>query len=796
MSQNQGARKSQKARDLLKAYYGLGSPAISQKMEIDSKDFDAKEYLGGLFQKSSLSQMIQTDSKCLKEIKRLDSDRKNLVYENYSRFIRASESITSIKDNIQDISSELRSASVSIDSLASTLENIGTGLHENKTKLDLVYRKNATLKQFQFILELPRRLSQHITAGRYADAVRQYSYTSSLLEKYRQLSIFLNIENECHSIMQEAERSLWAQARDMNRPIKETIELLNIIMMLRKDSAYEAFKVLNETCFIKLHDILDQHAQTFRSRDLLSFGPLERFREIHEDFLPDFETLIVGFSEMVKLDQDTENQLSEIKALFLKQAESLFDEKYVRLIFEYAEVSWQDLSLTNLTAATSKLTLWLEELSTYDGLSGQSALMNCLQRARICICDWEKRLLEDAFTDVVEGFKRKVKESYPMTYPVEDPASLQSSLLACKNWLLDILLNKIRPKLELLLSSDLGFWQLSGTWGFFFRYLQTSFRRLWESLLVIPDPKSLLSSRLLLDLQSDVLQAIYDAYIGGLIRELAIPYSHQPSQSEVADDWLSDLFYLHDKALAYCQESMRSHTLVIGARFSLKLVNHICTHDWASCPEPTSPSSVFKDIVEDTFIIEANIGALFPPKHESEFSPDTISLNSEIRSPERRSSLALYHSPRQVASSIRSSFSTSGPMSTLPGLNRKLSAAVPQSNEIAHKQWQARINRLFSERIEIFGDVFYSLNGVLGAIFKIAIKASVEAIRLSAFGTNGFQQLQVDFAFLSQSIPSSITTDMAISSLIEEAVISGAKRCCLPKHMDPEILKAIVRNSS
>ncbi|KAI0236587.1 hypothetical protein L0F63_002565 [Massospora cicadina] len=779
MSKKQGNAQGLTARERLKAYYGLDGNGSSSKLELDAKDFNAKEYLGHLYRQSSLPQLVQTDIRLINDIKRLDSDRKNLVYENYSRFICASESVSEMRTKVQEVTSELKSAVNTIDTLAQSSETISAGLRKNKAKLDMLYHKSSLLKKLQFVLDLPRRLAHQVAAGRYSDAVRQYAYTATLLERYRHLSIFINIEQECHSIMQDAERSLWARAKDKDQPIHETIKSLSLLLLLQGESADEVYRLLDDTCFSKLRCFLDQQAHAFRNRDLLTFDTANHFKRLLSTFLPSFEELVAGIGEIFKANQ---KQTLGIEARFYKKAESLFEGEYIPLILKYAEVFWQDLTAASLGAATSNLALWLKELSTYDKLSGQDVVVNFLQRARLCTCDWEQHLVDMAFDDALEGFREKLNQSWPALYPTEDPFSLQNALLAAKNWLLDTILNKMKPKLELLLSSDIGFWQISGTWGFIFRYLQTSFRRFWETLFDKLDGESLLSSRFLLDLQSNVLQAIYDAYVGGLIHSFDIPYSHQPSQAEVAGEWMSDCAYLRDKALNFCQEALRRHALALGNRLSKSLTRHLSTCDWDSSSEPTAVSEPFKVLIRDIRRLEANIAALFPPKHDSELHTDTSSINSELLAPGRRSFQALRLSPHQ-ASPIRSSFSTTGPLNATFGRH----FSVPHTNEVAHKQWLARIDRLFSDQVEIFGTVARSFEGILTSILKVALKACVETIRLSAFGTIGFQQLQVDFEAVSLHIPSSIAADFAITTLIEEAILSGAKRCRQPKYLEPEV---------
>lgn len=111
--------KAKRVRDLLSSYYGnqpasgsgTGSPEAvtpsrgkgfggSRGSGLDSAAFDADRYLSQLLRGTRLDGLLSKHVEMSTEIKVLDSDMQMLVYENYNKFISATDTIRSMKSNV------------------------------------------------------------------------------------------------------------------------------------------------------------------------------------------------------------------------------------------------------------------------------------------------------------------------------------------------------------------------------------------------------------------------------------------------------------------------------------------------------------------------------------------------------------------------------------------------------------------------------------------------------------------------------------------------------------------------
>jgi hypothetical protein len=89
---------------MLKMYYGIqeakdGSTSVDP-YDINGAHFKAEQFLSKLLQEKSLTELMDKESEMVKHIRSLDSDMQTLVYENYNKFISATDTIRKVKQAI------------------------------------------------------------------------------------------------------------------------------------------------------------------------------------------------------------------------------------------------------------------------------------------------------------------------------------------------------------------------------------------------------------------------------------------------------------------------------------------------------------------------------------------------------------------------------------------------------------------------------------------------------------------------------------------------------------------------
>ncbi|MBA0656227.1 hypothetical protein Gotur_013300 [Gossypium turneri] len=87
-------------RDLLSSFYSPDPSSTNDASSnhgsldaIDTTSFDADQYMNLLIRKSNLEALLQRHVEMAAEIKNIDTDLQMLVYENYNKFISATDAI-------------------------------------------------------------------------------------------------------------------------------------------------------------------------------------------------------------------------------------------------------------------------------------------------------------------------------------------------------------------------------------------------------------------------------------------------------------------------------------------------------------------------------------------------------------------------------------------------------------------------------------------------------------------------------------------------------------------------------
>lgn len=185
------------------------------------------------------------------------------------------------------------------------------------------------------------------------------------------------------------------------------------------------------------------------------------------------------------------------------------------------------------------------------------------------------------------------------------------------------------------------------------------------------------------------------------------------------------------------QAALDAEVLCIGQTAAQMLRVSVLARDWLRAPEPRGPRAVCRRVVETLVNADSAVAQLFP---------NTLKQSSDS-------------SRRTIWSRTTASFSP--------------------------------LNRLFSERIEVFSPATADRAALTGGALKVALKALAECVRLRTFGRHGLQQLQVDCHFLQQRLACLPADERLLNALLEDALSSAQLRCVDPQLMEPSIVDII-----
>uniref|UniRef100_A0A8C2EXR2 Vacuolar protein sorting-associated protein 51 homolog n=1 Tax=Cyprinus carpio TaxID=7962 RepID=A0A8C2EXR2_CYPCA len=731
---------------MLKLYYGLNEEgkAADQAESLDPCDingphFDPEVYLNKLRKECSLGELMDHESCMVKQIRSLDSDMQTLVYENYNKFISATDTIRKMKNDFKKMEDEMDCLSANMASITEFSARISGTLQDQHAQITKLSGVHTLLRKLQFLFELPARLNKCLELQAYAQAVSSHRRARCVLQQYSHMPSFRGIQDDCHVIMEQLAQQLRQKFRSVDggssaKDLSECVELL-----LQLDEPAE------ELC-----DKFLSHAQSRLEADLQGL----------EAELKDSAVTDTGGGSVQKTSELASKNIPEMANGKLHVFVDTLAARYFSLVERRIQ---EEKGVSDNSLLVRALDRFHRRLQAISKLLPGSAVPShgteiVVQAARERIKQYLSALqtfYHDSLTDVRQALAAPRGASSKDATP-----SLPELLASLSNFILNQL-KSVLASVHLFTAKDITFSNKpyfkgefcsqgvrEGLVVSFIKFICQSSRQYCESAGdrggSTPPALLLLLSRLCLDYETSTI-----SYILTLTDEQFLVQHHTPVTPVTA---------LCAEAREAAQKLLNHYVKVQGLIISQMLRKSVETRDWVNTIEPRNVRAVMKRVVEDTTSIDVQVGLLYEEgvrkAHSSDSSKRTFSVYSSSRQQIR-------YAP---------SYTPSAPMDT---------------------NLLSNIHKLFSERIDIFSPVEFNKVSVLTGIIKISLKTFLECVRLRTFGRYGLQQIQVDCHYLQMYLWRFVSDENLVHFLLDEIVCSAAHRCLDPSPMEQSVIEVI-----
>ncbi|KAI5299617.1 hypothetical protein KEM55_001951, partial [Ascosphaera atra] len=163
--------------------------ALSTPTDLDNADFDPEAYVSHLLATSSLVTILKAQSSLITDVRTLDGERKALVYDNYSKLIKAVETIGKMRASIEEKDQPTmitKTLNPAIDYVTETATNLinergGSFARGSDGEDEDEAKKKATVR---WVLDTPRRLRSMKDAGQHGEAEEDWNEIKAVLEKW------------------------------------------------------------------------------------------------------------------------------------------------------------------------------------------------------------------------------------------------------------------------------------------------------------------------------------------------------------------------------------------------------------------------------------------------------------------------------------------------------------------------------------------------------------------------------------------------------------------------------------
>ncbi|WVZ60483.1 hypothetical protein U9M48_010497 [Paspalum notatum var. saurae] len=742
--------KARRTRDLLASFYNTdpsaaaaaGATAPSSLVRpsptatpaspldsINSASFDPDIYMNVLVQQSNLEGLLQRHVKMAAEIKNLDTDLQMLVYENYNKFISATDTIKRMKTNIVGMEVNMEQLLAKITSVQSKSDTVNTSLFDKRENIEKLHRTRNLLRKVQFIYDLPTRLNKCIKTESYADAVRFFTGAKPIFEAYGDTSF-----QECKKASEEAMdlviQHLQAKLYLDSEPIEARAEAVVLLKQLN-------FPVdnLKSNLLEKLEDCL----LNFQNEPTqASIGDISKTFRAYLIIFPDSERHLIELAQ----------------ALFSNRYETVRENLKKRIpstdLLTVLRSLWEDATAIDEVIPEAALPAFSLE-TTRDIIRQHIATAFLHLQSEI----------SDALVRTHSTSNEKLEESQLQT-------AMETSKIKVSQGCIDLLQefhHLIDGNTELLVKlRDLIIDWVQEGFQDFFQKLDVHFHVLSGRSKIFSQESSILDT-----VQIDKVPTVLVL----MLAQLSV-YIEQTTIPKVTEELASSFFGGGARSYEYgppfvpgeiCRlyrssgEKFLHHYINMKTQKISKLLNkRFTTPVWIKHKEPREVN-MFADLL----LLEFN------------------GVVSEVK----QILPGLVRRHRHSDSTGSTTSSRSNPMRE-DMLNRS-------NTHRARSQFlESHLAKLFEQKMEIFTKVEYTQESVISTVLKLCLKSLQEFVRLQTFNRSGFQQIQLDMEFLKTSLKEFVDDEAAISFLLKEVNNAAHERCLDPIPLEPPILDKLI----
>ena len=176
---------------------------------LDSESFDANTYIADLLSTRTLKDILKVEATLVSEIRNLDGERKALVYDNYSKLIKAVGTIGEMQRGMNDGQTgglrEVRGIEDKIGGLREQVKELVGDTPEVDSENTKRRRGEAKKKKIvSWVLNTPSRLQAMVEEQNQEKAQKEWEAVRALLDKWQGVAGVEDVRKRCEEAMADA----------------------------------------------------------------------------------------------------------------------------------------------------------------------------------------------------------------------------------------------------------------------------------------------------------------------------------------------------------------------------------------------------------------------------------------------------------------------------------------------------------------------------------------------------------------------------------------------------------------
>ncbi|CDW56177.1 vacuolar protein sorting associated protein 51 [Trichuris trichiura] len=739
--------------------YNVGTSG-SDCLNIDNSNFNSEMYIRKIVHEESLQELMNREHNLTQQLKSLDLDMQTLVYENYNKFITATDTVRSMRQDFIRMEGEMENLMESMDTITKSSNSLSSELVQKRKEMERLSRVKAIVKHLQFLFSFPSTLQSYIQATDYAAAVHAYQQYKDAFEQFKDVQALQSLYVETNTIIANLKDHLLEEFHSKILSGQELLSHVELLIKLGEQPSALAGDYLKSSFACLRQELDDTQAsdQEMTSSDVLHFVDT-----VCSTFLGNVSLVITSWRSIFNDVDQSEliDQISQLLIEYIAHCKEKFSTKVFTTESGFLMARALDRFYRRLLAIEQVLPLKAQV---------QSAAMELIKSTA-----WQQiHLVNQSANDSFEvafqlgqqslnDCKRYIVQHKPLALRVggnEKSGNVEQPLATALLTMENALLANVKTSFAALfhfVATDLSFLTQSGFTEEFASVLKRDFLLPFFRHIVHScnqccnesQERSSTSTMLILILCkmcSDCASSIFDKVIDLYEHQCAL--RHEPIEDKDYSQLKVDLETLSRTLLD-------RFVMLEGFQLSQMLVKSAETRDWMASVEPRTVRSVIKRIVEDLTGIDNCVGQLLEEGHRKELNSDSS----------RRTSVANYSRSLRSWNVGTSAYGTPAFTNTL--------------------------GKLWNERVDYDIRADFTKISVTTGIVKICLKTFLEVVRLRTYSKFGLQQLQIDCHYLQLFLWRFVVDESLILNLLDEVVSSAVQRCVEPQLMEPTLVSLV-----
>uniref|UniRef100_A0A6M2DRE6 Vacuolar protein sorting-associated protein 51 homolog n=1 Tax=Xenopsylla cheopis TaxID=163159 RepID=A0A6M2DRE6_XENCH len=731
--------------------------------DINGPNFNSEVYLKRILKDYSLKQIIDHEADIVKDTQLLHSEMQTLVYENYNKFISATDTIKKMKTDFKKMETEMNLLASNMDSITSFSEQISSTLQDTRQQITKLSGVHSLLRRLQFLFKLPSKLKEKMEEKNYGEAVQDYMQAQRVLQQYGKHPSFKGIQEDCDVIIISLKSQLYNEFEVAHSTVQEMAMSTELLLQLGEDCQTLSNEFLKGATSRLGEQLVLLQDQT-EDRDMLEFVDLG-----NDGFISDLCYVVTAYIDMFikrehkhSYSDDTETDANNLLKTFI----NLNMEKYLNLVQDRID---SDTGVTDTLVMLRGLDRFHRRIQAMMSICKDckfiSSSTDIIIDAANKQCKHQLKSLELHFDQNVTSIRQSLatngntafkSDSTPLEGSLHDLMSnlVLTTIEKCKVVLKDLMVF-LQPELTFNIKSEFrtslcvnGIRE--GLVVEFLHYIIETVREFCSpnNTSNVPPELLLVLCKLCFEFENTGVHTLISLCDEWYDIDTMI-YSNLTLDTDICVD-------MHDSA----QMLINTYVKMQGLSISQMLRKSVESRDWLNTIEPRTVRAVMKRVVEELGRLEKHLSGMFVDGGTTQSSDSSRKTHSlSVSRQHLRSSWSSF-SPSQLDSSLVSN-----------------------------------IHKLFSERIDMFSSVNFTKISILTGIIKISLKTLLECIRLRTFSKFGLQQVQVDTHYLQLYLWRFVSDENLIHFLLDEILGSAVHRCLEPVLMEPSIVEVICERS-